>query len=250
MLWLAVIGEKNARNVCHALSAAVVHYYGNGRRYKGDWCFKDGYITFRDMMEVYMEHYRGRILTIISDCSYSGNWVKECYDFMDDQGVGPCGHCGIEKGILLKVFGSCKSNEVAATLCYNLRSVFLDKNAKKILHRGGKIGEKQNPYSKDFTIMSCGKKVDEPCALPPNQTWQEVNESRRVYLVRGKDRGKPAWHYVLLVDDEDTIELFKEKVASGTVDVANYGQLLESGWGADPPNEVVDKIQKRFKVNK
>ena len=165
---------------------------------------------------------------------------------MDDLGVGPCGHCAIKKGILLKVFGSCKPNEMAATLCYNIRSVFLDKNAKKILHRGGKIGEKQNAYGKDFTIMSCGKKVDEPCALPPNQTWQEVNEASRVYLVRGKDRGKPAWHYVLLVDDEDTIDLFKEKIASGTVDVANYGQLLESGWGADPPNEVVDKIQKRF----
>ena len=153
---------------CHASSAAVVHYYGNGRRFKGDWCFKDGYITFRDMMEVYMEHYRGRVLTIISDCSYSGSWVKECYDFMDDLGVSPCGHCAIKKGILLKVFGSCKPNEMAATLCYNLRAVFLDKNAKQILHRGGKIGEKQNAYGKDFTTMSCGKKVDEPCATPPN----------------------------------------------------------------------------------
>ena len=71
-----------------------------------------------------------------------------------------------------------------------------------------------------------------------------------MYLVRGKDRGKPAWHYVLLVDDEDTINLFKKTVASGTVDVADYGQVLESGWGADPPNEVVDKIDKRFGVYK
>ena len=231
--------------------AAIIHYFGNARKLRGDWCFKDGFITFKDLMEVYMENYRGRILTIVSDCSYSGNWVKECYEFMDGQGVGPCGHYAIEKGILLKVFGSCKANETAATLGYSVRCIFFDKNTNDTLHRvGWKIGEKQNSYGRDFTTMLCGKKVDEQCGVNVSATWRLKDEASRVHLVRGKDHGKPAWHYVLLVDDEDTIELFKETLKSGTVDVTNYGQVMESGWGKDPPNEVTDKIEKKYYLHK
>ena len=64
--------------------------------------------------------------------------------------------------------------------------------------------------------------------------------------MRGKDKGRPAWHYVLLVDDEETIQKFKDKVKSGTLDVADYGQVLKSGWGKDPPNEVKDWIDKQY----
>ena len=50
------------------------------------------------------------------------------------------------------------------------------------------------------------------------------------------------------MDDDEIIEQFREKIASGTVDVANYGFVLKSGWGKDPPNEVVDWIDKSYKA--
>jgi hypothetical protein len=65
-----------------------------------------------------------------------------------------------------------------------------------------------------------------------------------VYLVRGKDAGKAAWHYVLI--DKVKLPLFKQKLKSGSLDVSEYGKILYSGWGEDPPQEIVDEIKKQY----
>ena len=88
----------------------------------------------------------------------------------------------------------------------------------------------------DSTHLSCeNRSIDEPCTLNSGYTWHIRN---RTFLVRGKTGGRPAWHYVQVADDQDTIDDFKEKTASGHVDVADYGQVLKSGWGEEPPNDV------------
>ena len=58
------------------LFPAVVHYIGPGRRGRGDWCFCDGYISFRDIADLYTQHFTGKVLSIVLDCSYSGKWVE------------------------------------------------------------------------------------------------------------------------------------------------------------------------------
>jgi len=66
---------------------------------------------------------------------------------------------------------------------------------------------------------------------------------RNIYLVRGKYRGRPAWHYVLLSSgDEDHVQGFKEQVKTGTIDVADWGCIIVSGWGEDPPDTIRDKV--------
>ncbi|WP_333023546.1 hypothetical protein [Wolbachia endosymbiont of Pentidionis agamae] len=65
-----------------------------------------------------------------------------------------------------------------------------------------------------------------------------------VFLVRGKDRGKSAWHYVLV--DKDKKELFLAHSRRGSLDVADYGKVMYSGWGEDPPQEIVDKVNEEF----
>ena len=64
----------------------------------------------------------------------------------------------------------------------------------------------------------------------------------RVYLVRGKDKGKPAWHYVLV--DKHLLGLFLKKTNGGNVDVADFGAVLRSGWGKDPPDGTIDQVLK------
>ena len=225
----------------------VIYYIGNGQRNTGDWCFSDGFITFRDIAACYNSFFHGRVLTIVADCSYSGNWVKACCQYLDEQGVRACGHSADKKGILLKVIASCKPTEVAASPCFSVRCAVNDKNKGGMAYYGGrKLRETQHSYGINFTAIQCDKKFEEPCALSPDYTWRKRNEGNRVYLVRGKDRSRPAWHYVLLVDDEDTVKAFHEKVKEGTVDVANYGEVLKSGWGENPPNEIKDWIDKNF----
>ena len=96
------------------------------------------------------------------------------------------------------------------------------------------------------TYISCkNKSIAEQCTLKPGYTWHKQSASKRIFKVRGKDRGRPAWHYVLLVDDQDTIDKFKELIRGKKamiIDVADYGQILKSGWGEEPPNDVKEWI--------
>ena len=236
----------------HGFCLGVIYYFGDGKRNTGDWCFNDGVITFGDIAAIYSKFFQGKILTIVTDCSYSGKWMKACSQYLDEQGVQPCGHSAEKKGILLKLIVSCGIGEVAATPCMSVQGMFNDKNTGKIKYYCDvKLRETQCSSGVDFSVIRCGKNFADPCALSSDYTWHKQEEVKRVFLVRGKDRGRPAWHYVLLVDDEETIKIFKEKTqgdATGkeSIDVANYGQIIKSGWGNDPPNEIKDWIQKNY----
>ena len=74
---------------------------------------------------------------------------------------------------------------------------------------------------------------------------QDPND--RVILVSGKDKGKPAWHFV---DVKKTLTgLFYKRIKSGSLDVAHFGTVLASGWGTDPPDSKREEIFKADSVN-
>lgn len=110
-----------------------MHYIGPGKRNTGDWCFTDGFIEFTDIIEAYMDcfHDEGKCLTITSNCSYSGRWVRALQEFLDKVGVQPCGHSAHEAKILLKVTASCRSNQIPHTMLYSARGHGNDKNTGK-----------------------------------------------------------------------------------------------------------------------
>ena len=230
----------------------MIHYFGNGRKFRGDWCFSDGYITFQDLMDVYMETYRGRVLTIVSDCSHSGSWVKQCYEFFEGQGIIPCGHHAVKKGILLKVFTSCRQNDTASVLRFSMQCIFVNKNTGGNINYNipKKIGKMQQSSGKDFTTMLCVKKVDEECVRDSSMTWEMESESDRIYLVKGTDKGRDAWYYVLLFDDEENISNFKEALQDKIINLEKYGKILHSGFGKEPPNEVTEKLHKKYNIIK
>ena len=222
-------------------------YYGNGRRGIGDWCFRDGFITFRDITDLYMKHSRGRVLTLVPDCHSSGHWVSECARFLDEQGVKPCGHSAKEKGILLKVFAACRTGQDTAQLCYTTRAMKLEDDGYVYHWFGKERSAQQKTFGFNFTGIRCGKGEGEECSMAPESTWSTAWKviSPRVSKVRGTDRGRPAWHCVLLADDAEKIKSFHEAVASGNLDVAEYGTILQSGWGDDTPEDIVEQIIKK-----
>lgn len=65
-----------------------------------------------------------------------------------------------------------------------------------------------------------------------------------VYLVRGKDKNRPAWHYVLV--DKVKKEMFLAAAKSGSLDVKDYGEILYSGWGENPPEDIRKKIDEEY----
>ena len=232
--------------------AVVLYYIGPGKKRTGDWCFSDGFISFRDIMQLYLQnaHFKGKLLRIISDCSYSGCWVKEAMVFMDDQDVGPCGHTAKEKGILFKVFASCQANEIPAELAFSTHCAQNDKNTGTLsyfIKLREKIHDGQHTSALDFTTVQCKSKIDEPCTMAPGSTWQQWSTGARIWKIRSKDKAR---YYILLVDDEETIREFGDKVnEGGQVNVANYGQVLKSGFGRDPPEETEKWIKEQYFVS-
>ena len=238
----------------HIIRTVGLRYHGPGKQNTGDWCFEDGFITFSELARLYMDHFKGKILSIISDCSYSGSWVKSCIEMFEEQGVKPCGHSAREKRILIEVIASCKSTEVPYQLYYALRVSGNDKNTGTLWHwkDGWEAAEDQHVKKANVLFIECeSKSIDDPCTLGSEVTWRNLINSERIFLVRGTNQGRPAWHYVLLVDDDETICKFRdqtqgENAGKHTIDINNYGQVLKSGWGKDPPNDVKDWMQKTY----
>ena len=201
---------------------AIIYYIGAGRKSTGDWCFQDGFITFRDIAELYLRassNFNGRVLSIISDCSYSGCWVKDCMEFLDKQGVQPCGHRAREKGVLIKVFASCKSAEIPTEYQFSVSGTFNDKNTGKM---GYKISRKQlktqtTDYVDSSELRCNNKTICEPCTLQPGYTWRKLSLTERVYLVHDNEGG---CQYVSQGGD-NTKQNFLAQIETDSVDVTS-----------------------------
>ena len=71
----------------------------------------------------------------------------------------------------------------------------------------------------------------------------------RCFLVRGRDQGAAAFHYIechrwLISAFSDTTK------AGGTVDVAHFGVPIVSGWGISPSPQDVERVDHHYDVNK
>ena len=168
--------------ICYPL--VVLHYIGAGRRGTGDWCFEDGFITFRDIAQLYLKashNFKGRVLTINSDCSYSGCWVRDCMEFLDEQGVKPCGHKAREKGMIIKILASCKSKEIPTEFRYSVDGMRNDKSTEAVIFIMSKqLSETQTTACIDSSHINCNSRsIGEPCTLPPGLTWRRLEERKR-----------------------------------------------------------------------
>ena len=83
-------------------------------------------------------------------------------------------------------------------------------------------------------LLECNADVSMRCKQNPRD---------RLYLVCGIVKGKPAWHYVMV--EKQLLGLFLKRTKGGSLDVADFGKVIESGWGKDPPENTEEKIVKR-----
>ena len=196
-----------------------------------------------------MKYSRGRVLSLVSDCHSSGHWVGQCAKFLDEQGVRPCGHSAREKGILLKVCAACETDQDTAELCYFTRAMELREDGLVSDWTRKKLSDQQRAFGVDFTALRCGKGKEEECSIASDSTWSTAREviDNRLFIARGTDQGRPTWQYVLLDDDVEKIRDFKHKVQGEnvgkyTISFKEYGLVLKSGFGKEPPQDVQDWI--------
>ena len=227
------------------LVIATLYYTGHGEKDTGNWCFKDGVISFNDIFELYVNHFKEKPLTIALDCSYSGNWINECGKRLDEMNVPSCGHHTREQGLLFQIFTSCQPNEEATALCYVNEAIEYSEADKAVIFWSSKtLTSGQKTMHTDFKYIWCSKPANESCEADADYTWNNHLKSHLLRIVWGTDRGWAAWRYVLL--DEEKVVDFEAKVATGTINVAHYGRVLESGWGKDPPKDIKQKMELKF----
>ena len=73
----------------------------------------------------------------------------------------------------------------------------------------------------------------------PGETYKDV------ILVRGKDNEKPAWHYIL-IENEDKYQSITKTKSGTNIDVSDFGRILESGFGHVPSKSIMDKINREY----
>lgn len=103
----------------------------------------------------------------------------------------------------------------------------------------GEKSEKQASFREDKGVLRSARASSDGFAKATKKSRLDC-----LFLVRGKDKGRPAWHYVLV--DKHKREMFLAKSKSGSMDVALYGDILYSGWGENPPEDIVQKIKDEF----
>ena len=130
-----------------------------------------------------------------------------------------------------------KCLEIRKKIYSNKSNVFIVYALDEIVNCYEKLEDMDN-FSK-YRSESLGIKRDLFKILHPDRTYYDA------MLIRGKDRGKPAWHYILIENESRYGELKKCKVGAN-VDVTDYGKIIESGWGSNPPKAIIEKINRAY----
>ena len=102
-------------------------------------------------------------------------------EFLDEQGVQPCGHKAREKGMIIKVVASCKSNEIPTEYCYSVSGTYNERKTGMMAFWISKqLLRTQTIDSIDSSRINCtSKSIDEPCTLTPGLTWKWLKEPRK-----------------------------------------------------------------------
>ncbi|QKX01253.1 hypothetical protein GOY14_02885 [Wolbachia endosymbiont of Dipetalonema caudispina] len=139
-------------------------------------------------------------------------------------------------------------NRVSSDTRESFSNKYLSRNIKEhLLREKGKISRLVSKKTKSKEAFWGSSLIKNKSRILNERSFVDATRRSRsdlIYLVRGKDRGRPAWHYILV--DKDKKEMFLAKSRTGSMDVADYGEILYSGWGENPSQEIIDKINEEF----
>ena len=118
------------------------------------------------------------------------------------------------------------------------------KKKKKIFLTSQQVEEEKKAFLLAQRNESSSKKTKKKKQHDSYSDMLRARMGKYVYTVRGQDRGWDAWHIVLV--KPKLLDQFKKKIMTGSIDVADYGEVLYSGWGKDPSEDVLKKIEEEF----
>jgi len=75
---------------------------------------------------------------------------------------------------------------------------------------------------------------------------QKKMQAELIYLVKGIDAGRNAWYYVLV--DRLKVQLFLKALNDEIIHLENYGKILHSAYGDEPPEEVTVALKEEYGI--
>ena len=224
----------------------AINYLGHSEKGTGNWCFCDGTISYSDIVDLYRKHCQGKLLTVQSDCCYSGQWVLDCAKTLDSLGVPPCGHRAQERGVLLRVFASCQPDQKAAEPGYSMEAMGVGEDGLAVGQAMSFGNQKSSWFS--GTKLVCCHSPDSPC--PSNAfselKWMDgVRGHLPIKMVVKKEKGKDFWSYLMLKDaSKKTAQAFEAEVKKiPSTKLGKWGFVLREGEGMEPPDDIKQEIK-------
>ena len=146
---------------------------------------------------------------------------------------------------MVRVFASCQHNEEAAEPCYSVEAFRVRDDGPVIIHSRQLSQQKSTCF--DSTKLVCCRGPDSPCPKTTFQhlTWENaVDKSRTLTLVHRREGDREMWYCLLLHRAGDAYheEFQSQYRRNSSLRLSDWGYILESGEGQDPPQEVTDKV--------
>ncbi len=213
-----------------------VLYLGCGRKQTGEWCFKDGYINFDNIISLYNAHFSGKKFVIYSDCSYSGNCVEQALRYLKSNQIALCLHSARKKGTVISVYSSYHSHQVPYSLLTTVRAWNNDKNSGYcIIVFIQRVAENHSTWDCHNAEMICkATSLELDCLLPEHHTWQRRVDERRSVLANCSG----VWKVFLVIDDP---EIYYQ-VLTRQIEVNKYSEEIKAG----APEDVIAWLNKEY----
>lgn len=186
---------------------------------------------------LYETHFRGRLLTVVTDCCFSGHWAYQLAGIMDQKGIPPCGHRAEEEGYLLQLFAACQPYERPTMCCYSSEGVSAGKEGL-IKFEMQAVLTRQKTCGIDTTRLGCSVlERGFSCGFSlQNVGWRDIPQyqslNRYIHLIHEGN----GWLYLLVYEEDEAT--FRVKVREGIDNLVQHGRVLCSGWGEEPPPDV------------
>lgn len=212
-----------------------IWFLGHSEKSTGNWYFKDGTISFEDVYKIYMRVAKGKLLTIVSDCSYSGKWVCSFAEILDKENIHPCGH---NTNVKIRIYASAGPSQEAQELCYSIKGVKMQINDGDFSFLDVSLGSGQHTCHGDFTKLVCCRGPDEGCGMVDTTwTWADLvtgDLQKSISLYTSPQYQN--WKIVLPFEGYKVLE-------KGSQEKETKLLVLESGSGDAPPEKVKDKVK-------
>jgi len=75
---------------------------------------------------------------------------------------------------------------------------------------------------------------------------QKRMQAELIYLVKGVDASRNAWYYVLV--ERLKVQLFLKALNDDIIHLEEYGKILFSAYGDEPPEEITQKLKDEYGI--